>query len=297
MNTQVRQQFLGRDSAQLLEGVCAGVIGLGGGGSHIAQQLAHVGIGKFVLADFDRYEDKNHNRTVGGEHRDILLQLHKVSIAERMIHRVNPHADVLTVKAEWQSALPALRGCDVLFGCVDSFAQRDQLERLSRRYLIPYIDIGMDVHDGPNGYSVHGQVILSLPGELCMRCFNFIRDELLEEEARRYGGGSGRPQVIWPNGVLASSAVGIFMQMVTPWHQKVFCGSIMLDYDGNRHQIAVSSRVAALSGTVCDHFDEAVDIGDPFWQPADSLGEPTKDPLLRKISGAFRNVQKRLRKR
>ena len=296
MNTQVRQQFLGCESTQILEGLCAGVIGLGGGGSHIVQQLAHVGVGKFVLADFDRYEDKNHNRTVGGEHRDIALHRHKVSIAERLIHRVNPHAEVLAVKAEWQSAISALRGSDVIFGCVDSFAQRDQLERLSRRYIIPYIDIGMDVHHGPNGHSIHGQVILSLPGGLCMRCFNFLRDELLEQEARRYGTGGGRPQVIWPNGVLASSAVGIFMQIVTPWHERTFCGSTMLDYDGTRHQIAVSSRVAALSGTLCHHFDEPADVGDPFWQPADPADEPITN-LLRKISGALDTVRKRLRKR
>lgn len=296
MNVQARQQFLGPGSGRFLESVCAGIIGLGGGGSHVAQQLAHIGIGNFVLADFDKYEDKNHNRTVGGEYCDVARQLHKVSIAQRLIQRINPTAGVLAVKAEWQSTLSALRSCDVLFGCVDSFAQRDQLERFSRRYLIPYIDIGMDIHHGPLGYSVQGQVVLSLPGDLCMRCFNFLRDELLEEEARRYGGGSGRPQVIWPNGVLASSAISVFMQMATPWHQKMFCGSTLLDYDGNRHQIAGSPRVAALSGTVCDHFDRAADIGDPFWQPAGSVSKAKNNLTLTTISDAFRYIQKRLRK-
>ena len=297
MNTHARQQFLGSGSSMLLENVCAGIVGLGGGGSHIAQQLAHIGVGKFVLADFDRYEDKNHNRTVGGEYRDIARGEHKASIAERMVHRINPYAELSVVKSEWQSALSTLRGCDVLFGCLDSFAQRDQLERLSRRYLIPYIDIGMDVHLGQFGHSVQGQVVLSLPGDLCMRCFNFLRDDLIEDEARRYGEAGGRPQVIWPNGVLASSAVGVFMQMVTPWHQRVPSGSTMLDYDGNRHQIAVSSRVAALSGAMCDHFDGATDIGDPLWRPSGPAGEPTMKAFLMKVSRAFHSAQNRFRKR
>lgn len=41
-------------------------------------------------------------------------------------------------------------------------------------------------------------------------------DEALEE-ARNYVAAGGKPQVIWPNRVLASTAVGLFIQTVTPW--------------------------------------------------------------------------------
>lgn len=44
-----RQSFLGPESDALLNGSTVGIAGLGGGGSHVAQQLAHVGIGSFVL--------------------------------------------------------------------------------------------------------------------------------------------------------------------------------------------------------------------------------------------------------
>ena len=66
-----RQGFLGKTSESVLERVRPGIVGLGGGGSHIAQQLAHIGVGRFVLSDMDHYEDKNHNRTVGGVASDI----------------------------------------------------------------------------------------------------------------------------------------------------------------------------------------------------------------------------------
>jgi molybdopterin-synthase adenylyltransferase len=262
-----RQSFLGPDSESVLENVRAGIVGLGGGGSHIAQQLAHIGVGRFVLSDMDRYEDKNHNRTVGGMASDIDKRTPKVRIAERTILAINPQADVFAVEGRWQTALSGLRECDVIFGCVDSYTERDQLENLCRRYLIPYIDIGMDVYRADSGYAVQGQIILSMPGDLCLRCFNFLRQDLLDREAQDYGKAGGRPQVIWPNGVLASTAVGLFTELMSPWHPGSRGRSVTYDYDGNRHTITVSTRVAALDHIVCQHFGDVRDVGDPFWRP------------------------------
>ena len=65
----------------------------------------------------------------------------------------------------------------------------------------------MDVHDcKEKGFLISGQVILSMPGHPCMRCCGFITDERLKQEAERYGAAGARPQVVWPNGVLASTA-------------------------------------------------------------------------------------------
>lgn len=267
-----RQSFLGPDSESVLENVRAGIVGLGGGGSHIAQQLAHIGVGRFVLSDMDRYEDKNHNRTVGGRASDISYRTPKVRIAKRTIRAINPQADVFAVEGCWQTALSRWRECDVIFGCVDSYTERDQLENLCRRYLIPYIDIGMDVHRADSGYAVQGQVILSMPGDLCLRCFSFLRQDLLDREAQDYGKAGGRPQVIWPNGVLASTAVGLFTELMSPWHVGSRRRSVMYDYDGNRHTITVSTRVAALDHVVCQHFGHVGDVGDPFWRPDHTEG-------------------------
>jgi hypothetical protein len=49
----------------------------------------------------------------------------------------------------------------------------------------------------------------------CLRCMGIICDDVLERE--RYGAAGGRPQVVWPNGMLASAAVGIAVQLLTPW--------------------------------------------------------------------------------
>jgi hypothetical protein len=76
----------------------------------------------------------------------------------------------------------------VIVGSVDSFKERQQLERFARRHLIPYVDIGMDVHKlGDRHYLIGGQVFLSSPGQPCLRCCNIVTDERLEQEALRYG--------------------------------------------------------------------------------------------------------------
>jgi hypothetical protein len=89
----------------------------------------------------------------------------------------------------------------------------------------------MDVHEN-EGYSMTGQVILSMPGSNCMSCYGFLTEAKLAKEAEKYGNAGGRPQVVWPNGVLASTAVGIFVDLVTGWTARPN-QTIYLAYDGN----------------------------------------------------------------
>jgi molybdopterin-synthase adenylyltransferase len=103
----------------------------------------------------------------------------------------------MTHQGRWQDRPDLLRGCDIVLGCVDSFAERRELEATCRRYLIPYVDIGMDVHqvdDEPPRMA--GQVILSMPGAPCMFCLGFGNEERLAQEARKYGATGPRPQVV-----------------------------------------------------------------------------------------------------
>lgn len=259
-----RQSFLGPRSDVDLAESRACLIGLGGGGSHIAQQLAHLGVGNFVLYDSDHVEDTNLNRLVGGLNDDVANKTSKTEVAHRLIKSINPKANVVPVTKNWQEQALLLRHCHVAFGCVDTYIQREQIERTCRRFLIPYIDIGMDVTKIENRHVISGQVILSMPGELCMRCLGFLTEDLLAREAEQYGAAGGRPQVIWPNGVLASAAVGIFVQLVTPWHDQ-HRPLIYLEYDGNEQTLLPSNRLKYLSSKKCCHFSDKNALGDPLW--------------------------------
>ena len=184
-------------------------------------------------------------------------------MAKRLIHSINPTAIVTSIQDKWQSNPESLRDCDVIFGCVDRYDERDQLERMARRSLIPYLDIGMDVHRLTNGYAISGQIALSMPDMPCLWCMGLLTEDLLQQEAARYGEVGDRPQVIWPNGILASTAVGMFMQLVTPWHQYVAM-PILFEYDGNSHETKLSNKWPILKQKICRHFSPT-EVGDPFF--------------------------------
>jgi hypothetical protein len=260
----IRQSFLGNEVGEVTAMAKATIVGLCGGGSHVSQQLAHIGVGHFNLVDHDRVEDHNGNRMVGLTAEEAERNDLKVDVIARRILAVNPNAVIHRYPTRWEEVAAELKSSTTIFGCVDSYRVRDELERFARRYLVPYIDVGMDINTTSLGFSISGQMILSLPDHPCMRCFGFITEQRLTEEARRYGHAGGRPQVVWPNGMLASTAVGTFMQLILPW-SKNLQPPLFLEYDGNRMTVSPSHKVAALSGRCCPHFSGSNTIGDIDW--------------------------------
>lgn len=256
-----RQSFLGEHSDELLAGATIGIIGASGGGSPIAQAAAHIGFGTTHLFDPDFAEEHHRHRLVGITSAAIKHKWKKVRVVQRLMSRVHPEGSVVSHVCTWQEKHDILRSCDFVFSCVDGYIVRDELERYLRRYHVPLIDIGMDVTRHETGHTICGQAILSLPGSHCMRCFGFIRDELLREEARRYGDAGERAQVVWPNAALASTAVGMAMSVLLPWHSKLTIPPYLV-YDGNRLEIAPSPRLQHLKGVACRHYDATKRTGD-----------------------------------
>jgi hypothetical protein len=238
-----RQSFLGAEAEERIRNLVIGVAGLGGGGSHVVQQLAHVGCRHFVLFDADKVEDSNLNRLVGATLEDTRRDTRKTLVASRMIRGLARDPNIEAYECRWQEKADSLRRCDLVFGCVDGFDERVQLEASCRRFLIPYIDIGLDVHvEGDEPPQMGGQVILSMPGRACMQCLGFITPKNLAAEEGRYGDAGPRPQVVWANGLLASAAVGIAIDLVTNWTKGVRA-PIYLEYDANSPFLKVHPRL------------------------------------------------------
>jgi molybdopterin-synthase adenylyltransferase len=256
-----RQSFLGAQSDEVLNNCKVAVIGLGGGGSHIVQQLAHVGVGRFVVVDPQSIDLTNLNRLVGATRADVRWKRRKVDIAARVIRLLRPKASIRKIADYWQTAGEVLKTCDVIFGCVDSVRAKDELEAFCRRFMIPYIDIGMDVHKQSDGYLIAGQVVFSSPGTPCLRCFGIVTEAALAREGKKYGDAGGLPQVVWPNGILASTAVGLFIQLVLPWYPSA-TNSAYLEYDGNAHTVVPSNRFGTAFARECKHHP-AGERGDP----------------------------------
>ena len=159
----------------------------------------------------------------------------------------------------------------------------------------------MDVLDRGRemGPLMSGQVILSSPDRPCLWCCGFLTEERLRREAEDYGAAGGRPQVVWSNGVLASTAVSLVVQLLCPWHSRA-ADFAFLVYDGNRGTVVQSPWVESLKDSSCTHFTPN-DTGDPLFdvrhtpvaplQPAGSEARsmvPAIAPLVHAV--AFRNL-------
>lgn len=255
------QSFLGPDAQNRIEQAIVGVVGLGGSGSHVVQQLAHIGFQRYVLYDLDVIERRNLNRLIGATEADVAVKRPKVEIAERLIRGLQPQAQIAAYQKRWEDEPLPLRVCDVVIGCVDRVGVRRDLEAMMRRYLIPYVDMGLDVHHAKGEVPVMaGQVVLSMPGDLCLQCMGVISAAALGAEGRRYGDAGPRPQVVWANGVLASTAVGLVVDLLTDWTGGLR-HAVYLEYFGNEGVVRRAGRMDHVP-LQCDHYP-LTNVGDP----------------------------------
>lgn len=260
-----RQSFLGEEAQLIFGRTVMGIVGLGGGGSHVAQQLAHLGFLHYVLYDPDRIKEHNLNRTVGATESDFRSERLKTHVARRTIKGVQSTATVECYASRWQDNPGPLRSCDIIFGCVDGFKEREELERSARRYLIPYVDVGMDVFCvGNEPPRMGGQIMLSVPGGPCMACLGFLNEGNLKRDGERYGDAGPNPQVVWSNGILASTAVGIAVDLLTGWTRSEK-EVVYLSFDGNASTLTPHIRLQYFGTRQCTHYPIEV-CGDPVFR-------------------------------
>lgn len=221
---QVRAFGVSGQSA--LERLRVAIVGLGGTGSLVAQQLVHLGIRKFILVDPDVIETTNLNRVVGAMPPDVGNS--KVEVAAQYIRSFAPAAEVTSIVGDVIKARTAqeLFDADVIFGCTDSHGSRAVLQQVSFQYLIPCIDIGTTITTN-NGTvtGIFGRVQMLAPGNACLTC----SDLLSAEEVRRdmmsaferksdpyiQGAREPAPAVVSLNGTVVSLAVTMLLGFVT----------------------------------------------------------------------------------
>jgi molybdopterin-synthase adenylyltransferase len=216
----------GEDGQAILRGLDVAIVGLGGTGSLVAQQLAYLGIRRFVLVDGDTVEDTNLNRVVGANMASVGSR--KIDVAAKMIWHIN---DQVTVRSHAGSvisteAVDLLRTVDCIFICTDSHSSRAFLSAFAYQYLIPSFDIGVSInaHAG-KVEAVTGRTQMLAPGLPCLWCSNAlsaarIREEFMTPEERAADpyfneGGARQPAVISINSTMVSLAVTMFLGAFT----------------------------------------------------------------------------------
>jgi hypothetical protein len=200
-----------------------GILGLGGIGSIVAEYLARLGVGHFLLVDPDVVEESNLSRIVGAMQSDAAEKHTKVAVATRTILQANPNARVTAIVDDLakESVARLLTANDYLFLAADSMRARLVFNAIVHQYLIPGVQLGSKVRSDSRGNIID---VMSAnrpvrPGLGCLWCNGFIDSTALAEEAKTqderrtqaYGVGQPNPSVIALNAISAAHAVNDFM--------------------------------------------------------------------------------------
>ena len=156
---------------EVLSNLKIGVVGAGGTGSAVAEQLIRLGIGTLYVFDGDKLDDSNLTRVYGSGREQVGKK--KVRIVEASANRIGLGTSVIPVEKPitFRSAAELLKNCDVVFGCTDDQWGRSILTRLALYYYIPVFDMGVRI-DSVHGLvrSVQGRVTTLMPGNACLFC-------------------------------------------------------------------------------------------------------------------------------
>lgn len=198
------RQLMGEEASSRLTNSTVGIVGCSGLGTPMGHILARAGIGEFILVDPGDFKDSNHERNHASRAEDLAATgLSKVDLLARLIREVNPKAKITCLKADIlaPSTVDALVKCDLLLGCTDSVYARAALGDLSTHYLVPVIDMAvqMGAKDGVINEQV-GEIARYTPGLPCPWCrkrvsSKEIRNELATEDERIRAEGAVRQAV------------------------------------------------------------------------------------------------------
>lgn len=131
------------------------LIGLGGLGGYVLEQLARMGVGSIVGVDPDRFEATNLNRQLLANANS--LGKYKTDVARERMLSINDALDFKTYTCHVEQLTSEIyQGCDLMFDCLDNIASRLFLEQQMDHWRIPL------VHGAIGGW--YAQMAVLAPG-------------------------------------------------------------------------------------------------------------------------------------
>jgi molybdopterin/thiamine biosynthesis adenylyltransferase len=167
---------------ELLQHLHVGVVGAGGTGSAIGEQLIRSGVGRVTVVDDQALEDTNVTRVYGSAMSQVGMA--KVAVFEANARRIGLDTKITTLRRKVdRTALEALQGCDVIFACTDDHSGRFDVARLAYWCLIPVFDLGaqFDPVDSPQ-QGIYSRVDIMMPGTPCPQCTGLSDPEVMLAE-------------------------------------------------------------------------------------------------------------------
>lgn len=232
-----------------------GIVGCGGTGSAVAEQLVRLGVRRILLIDPDELSISNVTRVYGSTLEDVGKP--KVDVIGGHLRRLAPEAQIDAIRGmiTVESIAKQLSQCDILFGCTDDNAGRLVLSRLTTYLLVPVIDCGvlLTSREGGDIEGIHGRVTVLVPGQACLVCRNRIdmaraSAELLtpEERVRRVDEGYApalgqtEPSVVTFTTSVAAAAVSELLERLIGYGPEPRPTEILLRY----HDREISTNIA-----------------------------------------------------
>jgi molybdopterin/thiamine biosynthesis adenylyltransferase/proteasome lid subunit RPN8/RPN11 len=269
---------LGGAVQQTLGELREGVVGCGGTGSAVAEQLVRLGVRNLVLCDPDELSGSNVTRVYGSTAADVGKS--KVETLAAHLKRIAPDTKCELVKSMITMLRAARRlcSCDIVFGCTDDNAGRLVLSRFSTYMLTPVFDSGILVSSDASGMlrGIDGRVTTLVPGQACLVCRGRIDlaragAELLTPDERRrredegYAPALGRtePAVVTFTTLVAATAVSELLERFIGYGPEPRPSEVLL----RCHDREISTNVdTPRAGHYCDISSGKLGIGitDPF---------------------------------
>ena len=168
---------------KILRVLHVGIVGLGGTGSAVCEQLIRLGVAKITACDPQTFESSNINRVYGSRIPDDNTA--KAAIAERQAVTIGLHTELHPLNGSITDLAMAkeFRQCDIIFGCTDDEWGRAVLTRIATYYLIPVFDMGVQISsDAGEIRSVRGRVTTLIPGSPCLFCRGIVTSDGIEAE-------------------------------------------------------------------------------------------------------------------
>jgi molybdopterin/thiamine biosynthesis adenylyltransferase len=167
----------------LLHHLTIGIVGMGGTGSAVAEQLVRLGVGKLLTADRQDLERSNVTRGYGsrvidaGAAKGDVFRRHADDIGLGTVIETIP--ENVTSKA----VIERFRECDLIFGCTDREWGRSIITRFALCYLIPVFDLGVKIDSAEGSVkAVEGRITTLLPGAACLFCRERISGDFIAAE-------------------------------------------------------------------------------------------------------------------
>lgn len=162
------------------------IVGVGGVGSIIAENLVHMGFQKINLVDFDKVEISNLNRLVGATYNDAVNHVEKVKVIARHLKEINPFISVRAYsKSVFESEIEkVIATSDWVFMTTDNYSSCVHIQDLCFKYYVPFISAATNIIVENNEIlDVRGEVLLIRMGDrMCLNCLGKIdKKELIYE--------------------------------------------------------------------------------------------------------------------